>query len=92
MKEFEFKPFYYYDMNGNKYDIANHRKVLADGTNRPMTDVEIRKVMGPEKFKEYQQKNTKPEDSTLRRLTRWIAGGVAIMLVASLAISSNNKN
>jgi cytochrome c biogenesis factor len=91
-KKFEYAPFYYYDINGNKYDIVNHKKVLTDGTVRPMTDSEIKNVLGAERYKNYQERNNQPEDSKFKGLIRWIAGGVAIMLVASLAISSNNKD
>lgn len=91
---FRYDPFYYCDLNGNKYDVANYEKVLHNGKTIPMTGEEINEILGPEKYKEYQSRKenkNNQEDSKTEKFGACIAGGLALILLAAVAITSNNK-
>lgn len=47
----------YKEVDGNKYDISNYEKVDGDGKKTPMSDQEAKKVLDPEGYKGYQNRN-----------------------------------
>lgn len=47
----------YKEVDGNKYDVSNYEKVDKDGKKTPMTDDEAKKVLDPEGYKNYQNRN-----------------------------------
>ena len=47
----------YKETEGGKYDVANYEKVDKDGKKTPMTDDEAKKVLDPEGYKNYQNKD-----------------------------------
>lgn len=49
----------YKETDGEKYDVANYEKIDKDGKKIPMTDQEAKKVLDPDAYKSYQDKNKK---------------------------------
>lgn len=49
----------YKEVDGNKYDVSNYEKVDKDGKRTPMSDDEAKKVLDPDGYKGYQNRNKK---------------------------------
>lgn len=47
----------YKEVDGKKYDISNFEKVDTNGKTTPMTDQEAKKILDPEAYKNFQNKN-----------------------------------
>lgn len=47
----------YKEVDGNKYDVSNFEKVDANGKVTPMSDQEAKKVLDPESYKRFQNKD-----------------------------------
>ena len=50
-----FEPLYK-EVDGAKYDVANHEKVSTNGTKTKMTDSEAKKYLDADAYKSYQSK------------------------------------
>jgi len=49
----------YKETDGGKYDVANFEKIEKDGKKTPMTDDEAKKVLDPDGYQSYQNRNKK---------------------------------
>lgn len=47
----------YKEVDGNKYDVSNYEKVDDKGNKTPMSDQEAKKVLDPDGYKGYQNRN-----------------------------------
>lgn len=47
------------EVDGKKYDVDNFSSIDKDGVRKPLNDAEAKKVLGPEEYKNYQNRNNK---------------------------------